>query len=369
MGGMRGAPERIRTSDILSALDKQGVLGAAYHSEYRASVGKGAIRIAGQKKGNSEMKEDILEQIEKLRNEYEYWFEIFRREKAPANKEEARKKYQYAIGEIIRLQDEYHVRSVPKYSSGERARMNIDHQKQKLELSQDQIHEKRLEEEFAKEKSGAEEDQRNKITDSGDKYINSVLDEMRDHHIDLSAILASLTECGSKPSASELDRALRLVLLASWLSIRFVKYFSGEVYIETFFDKYAQAERALADDKLTEADAIMQEALMLYDEAVKYSQFSSGPEYFRLEKARKMTNWEETRSSLLERESHDKRQEQLKPIIAEMVLTRPGLLQTDLYKAITEYSRSEVSEAAYYMSKGNKLSRRKKGNTYELFIP
>jgi hypothetical protein len=314
------------------------------------------------------MKETALELIEKLRDEYEYWFEIFGRETDPTKREEARIKYKYAIGEIIRLQDEYHVRSVPKYSSGERARMKIDHQKQKLELSPDQLLEKRLEEKFAKEKARAEEDQRKKITDSGDKYINSVLDEMLDHNIDISGILASLSECGLKSSASELDKALRLILLGSWLSIRFVNYFSGEVYIEKFFDKYSQAERALADDKLTEADEIMQEALSSYDKAAKYSQFSSGPEYFLLEKARKMADWEKTRSNMLEQENHDKRQEQLKPIIAELVRTQPGILQTDLYKAINEYSRSEVSEAAYYMSKGNKLSRRKKGSTYELFM-
>lgn len=315
------------------------------------------------------MKETALEQIEKLRDEYEYWFEIFRRETDPKKKEEARIKYKYAIGEIIRLQDEYHVRSVPKYSSGERARMNIDHQKQKLELSQDQLLEKRLKEEFAKEKARAEDAQRKKITDSGDTYINSVLDEMRDHNIDISGILASLSEGGLKSSASELDQALRLILLGSWLSISFVNYFSGKVYIEKFFDKYSQAERVLADDKLTEADEIMQEALSLYDKAAKYSQFSSGPEYFLLEKARKIADWEKTRSNLLEQKNHDKRQEQLKAIIAEIVRTQPGILQTDLYKAINEYSRSEVSEAAYYMNKGNKLSRRKKGSTYKLVIP
>jgi hypothetical protein len=97
--------------------------------------------------------EDVQKKIKKLREEYEYWFEVFRREKDPKKREEAKQKYKPAISEIIRLQEEYKVRSVPKHSSAERARMDIDHQKKKLTLSKEQINERNLEREFNKEKN------------------------------------------------------------------------------------------------------------------------------------------------------------------------------------------------------------------------
>ena len=88
--------------------------------------------------------DEVLKKIEKLRNEYEYWFEVFRRETDPAKKEEAKQRYKPAIEEIIRLQEKYNVRAVPKHSSSERARMDTDHKKQKLELSEKQIREKKI---------------------------------------------------------------------------------------------------------------------------------------------------------------------------------------------------------------------------------
>lgn len=77
-------------------------------------------------------KENALKKIEKLREEYDYWFEVFRREKDPKKKEEAKKKYKPAISEIINLQEEYDIRAVPKYSSRERSKMKLDHKNKKL---------------------------------------------------------------------------------------------------------------------------------------------------------------------------------------------------------------------------------------------
>ena len=84
-------------------------------------------------------KEEVFKKIEKLQEEYEYWFEVFRREKNPKKKEEAKQKYKPAISEIIRLQEEYGVRSVPRHLSSERARMDIDHKKKKLVLPKEQV--------------------------------------------------------------------------------------------------------------------------------------------------------------------------------------------------------------------------------------
>ena len=65
-------------------------------------------------------KEEVFKKIEKLEKEYEYWFEVFRREKNPKKKEEAKQKRKPAITEYIRPQEEYAVKSVPKHSSKEK---------------------------------------------------------------------------------------------------------------------------------------------------------------------------------------------------------------------------------------------------------
>jgi len=42
-------------------------------------------------------KEEVLKIIEKLQGKYKYWFEVFRREKDPKKKEEAKQKYKPVI--------------------------------------------------------------------------------------------------------------------------------------------------------------------------------------------------------------------------------------------------------------------------------
>ena len=49
-------------------------------------------------------KEEVLKKFEKLREEYEYWFEVFRREKDPKKKEEAKKEF-YNYYCVLRYQD------------------------------------------------------------------------------------------------------------------------------------------------------------------------------------------------------------------------------------------------------------------------
>lgn len=83
--------------------------------------------------------EEVLDKIEKLREEYEYWFEVFRREKDPKKQEEAKQRYKPAIQEIIRLQKEYGVSAVPTHSSSERAKMALDHENKRLVMSKEQI--------------------------------------------------------------------------------------------------------------------------------------------------------------------------------------------------------------------------------------
>lgn len=314
------------------------------------------------------MEEDVLKKIEKLREEYEYWFEVFRREKDPEKREEARQKYKPAISEIIRLQEEYQVSSVPKYSSAERARMDIDHQKKELELSQEQVYERNLEIEFNEEKNRTKEDFSRKIEEQGDKYINSVIREMREHNLDTSKIEEVLKQLDPKSLLSELEKTLRITTLSLALPFHFIEFYSGEVFTGDFSIKYLEAIKNLKDDKLPRADEIIREATSLYDRAARLSRFSSGEAYFRMEKERRISEWEASKNKILEEKYHQFRHERVKEIIGEIVKSKAGILQADLYKMISDYSRSEVSEAAYYMNKEGLLRREKKGNTYELYI-
>jgi hypothetical protein len=314
------------------------------------------------------MEEDVFNKIEKLREEYEYWFEVFRREKDPIKREEARQKYKPAISEIIRLQEKYQVSSVPKYSSAERVRMDIDHQKKKLELSQEQVYERTMEIAFNEEKNRTEEDLRRKIEEQGDKYINGVIREMREHNLDISKIEAVLKQLDPKSLSSELEQTLRIRTLSLTLPFYFIIFYSGDIFIEDFSKKYSQAIKDLEDDKLPKAEEIIQEAMSLYDKAAQLTRFSSGKEYFRMEKERRISEWEATKNKIQGEKYHQFSQERIKKIISETIKLKPGILQTDLYKMISDYPRSEVSEAAYYLSREGKLRREKKGATFRLFL-
>ena len=314
------------------------------------------------------MKEDVIKQIEKLSDQYEYWMEMANRETDPKKKREAINKYKYAIEEVMRLEKEHHVSAERKISSAERASMEFDHKRQMMVPSREQLNEKRIETEFSQEMKLAERNIREKIKDSGNEYIKSVIDEMRTHNVKRSRIEALLSDLNEVSWAYKSEKAIRAEVLGNTLWYYFVNYFSGEVYIEDYLEESCRADTALEEGRMTDAIEIMEKALKLYDTALKYTQFSSGSDYYLLEKTRIKARWDARISNLLEQKEHQSRQEILKNIIVEIVKAQPGILQASLYKTISEYSRSEVSEAAYYMNRDGKLSRKKKGNTYELFL-
>jgi hypothetical protein len=313
-------------------------------------------------------KEEVLKKIEKLLEEYEYWFEVFRKETDPKKREEAKQKYKPAISEIIRLQEEHNVRAVPQRSSGERARMYIDHKMKKLELSQEQVLEMNLQREFSEEKKLSEKDIRKKIDEQGDKYIKSVLKEMREHDLDTSKIEEVLRELKPKSLFSKLERVLRRTTLSTILPFYFVELYSGEVYIKDFQSKESLAVQSLKENNLKKAEEIFKEAIAIYDRAARLSKFSSGDAYFKMEKEKIISCWEATKQKILEERYHLLRQAKIKVIIRGRVKSNPGILQTDLYNMINGYDRNEISEAAYYMNREGTLRREKKGNTYKLFI-
>lgn len=186
-------------------------------------------------------KEEVFKKIEKLQEEYEYWFEVFRREKDPRKKEEAKQKYKPAISEIIRLQEEYNVRAVPERSSADRAKMDIDHNNKKLIPSKEQVFERNLQIEFRNEKEQSEEEIRMKIDEQGDGYIKNVLKEMRQQNLDTSEIDGILKELKPKSLFSKFERELKKTTLSTVLPNHFIEFFSGEVYIKDFPQKESLA--------------------------------------------------------------------------------------------------------------------------------
>ncbi len=316
-------------------------------------------------------KDDILKRIEKLREEYEYWFEVFRREEDPKKKEEAKQKYKLAIEEIIRLQDMYGVRSVPTHSSKERARMDIDHEKKELVLSKEQVDKMRLEARFNIEKERMENEIKKGIETQGDAYINEVKEEMKAHNLDTSRIDEILKELKPKSIFSKFSKVhygLRKVTLMNVLPFYFIKFYSGEIFLENFPEEYSQAFEFLKNNDFDRADEIFQDALAVFDKARELSKLSSGAAYFDMEKREEMLNWEEMKKKFVAEKLHADRQVQLRKIITDLVKSNPAVLQTELYKMIEDYEKNEISEAAYFMNKEGKLKREKKGNTYKLFL-
>lgn len=313
-------------------------------------------------------KEDVIKKIKKLQEEYDYWFEAFRREKDPKKKEEAKQKYKLAISENIRLQEEYDVRVVPERSSAKRARMDIDHKKKKLELSKEQVFDRNLQIEFSGEKERAEKDIRKKINKQGDIYIESVIREMKERDLDTSAIEEILRDLKPDALLSKFERKLKRNTLSTILPHQFVAIYSGEVYIKDFNSKESLAFHTLREKNLEKAEEIIQDAIASYDKAACFSKFLSGDLYFKEEKKKRISAWEATKQKILREENHLLRQVKIKEIIKEKVKSNLGILQTELYKVIEGYMQNEISEAAYYMNMEGILRREKKGNTYMLFI-
>ena len=316
-------------------------------------------------------KEEVLKRIEKLQEEYEYWFEVFRRKKDPKKKEEAKQKYKTAISEIIRLQEEYGVRSVPSHSSRERARMDIYHEKKKLVLSKEQVGAMGLEARFKIEKERLEKKIQREIETQGDIYINNVKEEMKANNLNTSRIDEILRELEPKSIFSKFSkdhRVLRKTTLMTVLPLDFVRFYSSEIFVENFHDEYNKALELLKHNEFDRADEIIKEALAVFDKAGSLSKLSSGAAYFDMEKQEEISNWEAMKKKFMEEKLHAERQVQLKKVVADLVKSNPGTLQTELYKMINDYEKNEISEAAYFMNKEGKLRREKKGNTYKLFV-
>ena len=302
-------------------------------------------------------KEEVLRKIEKLREEYEYWFEVFRRETNSKRKEEAKQKYKPAIEEIIRLQDQYDVRSVPTLSSRDRAKMDIDHEKRKLVKSKEQVDKMGLKARFSIENEHMENEIKKEIKTQGDTYIKKIKEEMKAHNLDTSRIEEVLRELEPKSVFAKLSKvhhALRKTTLMTVLPLDFIRFFSGENFIENFQEEYNRALQLLKNNDFEKADQIFRDTLSVFDKAGSLSKLSSGAAYFDMEKQEEMLNWEAMKKKFMAEKLHADRQVQLRKIITDLVKSNPEVLQTELYKMIEDYEKNEISEAAYFMNKEGK---------------
>jgi hypothetical protein len=56
------------------------------------------------------------------------------------------------------------------------------------------------------------------------------------------------------------------------------------------------------------------------------------------------------------------------PVIEDKIRENPQILQTELYKLLPELSRSDISFVLYFAEEHSRISRMKKGRTYQLEI-
>ena len=81
------------------------------------------------------MTEDIRKRIEDMMEEYEYWYEVFRRETDPVKRDDAKSKYMPLKNEAFKAVLENHIHPVPGRSYKQRAMMDFDHERRRLRTS------------------------------------------------------------------------------------------------------------------------------------------------------------------------------------------------------------------------------------------
>ncbi|MFB0562948.1 MAG: hypothetical protein ACETWM_17255 [Candidatus Lokiarchaeia archaeon] len=309
-------------------------------------------------------KEEVLKKIMELQEKYNYWFEVFRRTSDFSKKKEAKNKYQELIGEIIMLQNSHNLRVPPKYSNSERAKMELDNERERLILSKEQ----NLKNEFKKEKELLENRIKNNILKEKYKYIRETVEKMLSFNLNISNINNILDGYEIdilNPSSNDINK---IPLINVILSSYFCEFYSGEMFVESYIAKSEEALNLFNKGILEEAEEIFKKAIELFDKASEYSELPSGSEYFKLEKQERQNEWDEVKKQILWEIEHLQSQKNIKEEALKIIKVNPGILQTNIYKIINKYEKHEISEALYYLQKNNKILREKKGNTYRLFI-
>ena len=61
--------------------------------------------------------------------------------------------------------------------------------------------------------------------------------------------------------------------------------------------------------------------------------------------------------------------QEIRDVVIEEIKRQPGILQTDLYKVLTNYNKSDIQYALYFADDHGVIVRKKKGRTYIITLP
>jgi len=314
-------------------------------------------------------REEIIKRIRKLEEIYNYWFEVFRRSTDKIQKEKAKKIYHEAIEENIRLQNEYNLSVPPRYSSSERAEMEIDARTETLFPSDKQLKQQRILDDFEKDKKILEEHIIEKLIKDKADYVKGVLDRMISVGLksESDKIAYELNKLEFYKLDSDLPIEAKFQLLLPLFVINFIKFFSGEMFIQYLYETYNDALENYQKCQFEKAEELYELCLSMLVKAAQNSILDSGKTHFQLRAENLMSEWASATNAIRNRAEHDRRQLEIKNRAVELITRNPGILQTEVYRLLGSYAKAEISEALYYLAKENRISREKKASTYKLF--
>ena len=312
-------------------------------------------------------KDEAIKKVRELENNYNYWFEIFRRSTSQSEIEKARKRYKEAIEANIKLQKEYNLSIPPQYSSRDRAEMIIDEDNETLLLSEKQLRERSFLEDFDKDKNTLEENIAKNLKERKSEYIKEVLDKISSAGLTSvkKTITDNLDNLGFFIAESELSEEAKIQLLKFYFTSYFRDFFSGEMFVEGVNKAFSAAAEKYKTENIKED--LLEECLCMLERAAKHSILKSGKNYFRLRIERLKSEWELAKKAIKDKLEHEIRQQEIKDKALGLIANKPGILQTETYQLLNNFVKEEIREALYFLEKEKRISREKIGNTYRLF--
>jgi len=314
-------------------------------------------------------KEEVIRTIRGLEARYNYWFEVFRRSTNKSEKENAKKKYQDAIEENIRLQKEYNLRIPPQYSSSYRKEMQIDEENGTLLLSEKQLREQTIVEDFDRGKKALEETITKNLKEHTSDYIKDVLDKISSAGLSTEKriIMGHLDDVGFFKPNGALSMDAKVELLLPFFVISFAKFFSGEAFVEDLYEAFHEAVENYKTQQIKKAEELFEGCMSMLGRAAEFSTLRIGKSYFELRTERLKSEWQLATKGISGKAEHERKQHEIKDKVLGPIADSPGILQTEIYRLMNNYRKEEIGEALYFLEKEKRISREKKGSTYRLF--
>jgi type I restriction-modification system DNA methylase subunit len=180
---------------------------------------------------------------------------------------------------------------------------------------------------------------------------------------DVSKIRAIQDKHEIAAESSELESVVMDSVRRTSIAWKIADIYSGEAFVEDYRTEGAGVLKALDEEKVEEAEEKFKQIIICYDKAAQATRLSSGAEYFRIEKERRISAWEPMKRARLRLARISK----AKVLIMEIVRMKPGIRQADLHKNINEFDRDIIWEAAYRLYEEGLIRRVTCGKSYQLY--